>query len=62
MDGATGEFRIPMNEEPAGRRSVLRTLGLASIGALASLRLTGEAEAKKQSREQRRRARQQRRA
>ena len=45
----------------AGRRSALRTLGIASIGVLASLRLAGEAEAKKQTREQRRRERQQRR-
>jgi hypothetical protein len=46
----------------AGRRGALRALGLAGIGALAGLRLTGEAEARKESRAQRREARQKRRA
>ncbi len=53
---------VSREEMAVGRRVTLRRLGLASIGALAALRLSDEAEAKKQTREQRRRARKQRRA
>lgn len=62
MERETGVVPEDPGAVTAGRRSAIRALGFASIGVLASLRLTGEAEAKKQTREQRRRARQQRRA
>ena len=62
MERETNDVPVGRGAVTAGRRSALRALSLASIGALASLRLTGEAEAKKQTREQRRRVRQQRRA